>query len=270
MRIIQSIREYVAEDNIDEAFSAIFSGGDLPADMQDDFLLLSNQYRAEEKQFIRGMRRDNVERNRILYGFLTLLSQWEERIAEDKQVVKKAALLARKEHQLMRSYEALGQITKRNPIDIFFDALIEARPSTFHQLLQQEGSPAGNQLFQDILDHTDFEALSRLHPNHRLSGHEWRSIVHNGQQANPYFAKGWLEYHDYRQRYAGKVEEVIRTNKKQWNTILSAGSVGLFIGGVGAALLKDPLSKLLQHYSDGDDPDMIDEEDDDDYGDDES
>lgn len=234
---------------MEEAFAGLLKIEDLPADLRDNFIQLAGQYKHQEKQVSLGLRSTNTERNRIIYGLLSLLSTWEQRQAHNKRESKKAAALSDKERQLARAYQVLGRLQTRNPIDIFFDHFIRNDPNLFQHILSEEPSNRADLLFAKAITDTDFDRL--VSP---LDAHTWRTLLLDRQKKNPSFVNGWLDYHQYREQYADKLETLIGESKRSWQRLLKTSSIGMLLGSIGAAVFQDPLEQLLRDYESGIDP----------------
>lgn len=124
VNLIEQARQYIALDDIKMAFS-IINMCSLRHQERDDFLLIENQFNNWDQNKAKGLAPPTSERNRIVFAFLSMLTQMEIELAptfyKKKQVEIEKTIenyfekINKLEKPFSKTDEVLCKIAKQNP-----------------------------------------------------------------------------------------------------------------------------------------------------------
>lgn len=236
----KQIRGLIIKNEVATAFEAL--DGRVPGHVKDQLHLLWAQFNYWEKQNLLGLGPAITERNRILFGFLQILSELE----KDKALLEMETALA-------KDYDQLTQLTKQGEIDKMLNWLIERYPAKFRE---RTGWELENRNYPISATFNEFVLREYIHEKGLgISTAQLLNYVEERYVSMPRFFVEWFNYSNKRKEVVPSLKWKIELGEKKYYKKLLAMGI---LSGIGGAVLM----AFFIEMSDDDIGDNLDDDDD--------
>ncbi|MEN2284455.1 hypothetical protein AAGF08_20085 [Algoriphagus sp. SE2] len=262
------IRDLIIKNKIEEGLQILLDN--VENDIQNDIILLTSQFHNWEKNHRLNLGAPIEERNRIIYAILSIITQIEKE-SKNGLEAKRLNSLQEVESDLALGYEKLVSLKSNGAIDLFMIWLTNRYPKIFQKLLDEEkNNGKASSLFTELSNLNLDQFASEYNLNATTQSiHDY--ILEKGNSI-PMFFTGWIEYSDYKERFAVDLNKEIDKYKQRHQNLLKTGIIGAIIGASTFSVFERSIDKVIDLYESGsaDEANLnhTDDDDDDDDGDD--
>ena len=257
------IRELIIKNHIEEALQLLHDSVEI--EFRTDVILLMSQFSNWEDNYRLNLGASMEERNRIIYATLHLVSQLEKESKKGLEA-KRVQSLAYVEADLAKGYEKLASLKSNGAIDLFMIWFMKRKPETFRKLLEEEKINGKAISFIHVLSNTSLHQFASENKLNATPQSIYEYLLHKSNEI-PMFFSGWLEYSNYKERFAIDLKREIEKYEQRHKSLLKTGVFGAIIGGVTFNILERTMDKVIELHESGSidsDNSNFDDDDDDD------
>ena len=241
---ISKIRKLIVNNRMTEAFQMLENS--VPLDWQDDVTLLNAQFNHWDKNNRLNLGTQIEEKNRIIYATLHIVSQVE-KISSKGLQKRRLNALADIENDLAKGYQKLGDLRDNNVIDLFMMWIKTYYSDEYHKILAEESQNGRASNFTYILSTLDLKQFINQH-NLKASPQQTRNYFIRKNSEKFMFFTEWVEYNNYRYRYATDLSKEIEKYKQKHNSLLKAGVIGGLVGAATVSFFEKTIDGIMDLY----------------------